>query len=409
MRGSIRQKADGWELRVGIGHDIHSGKYRQVSRYYVGTKTEANRELRNLIREVEAGQVQIAGGPTFGQLLERWLIRVHKRLSPTTIRTYRGYIDREIRPSLGLVACSKLTTKKINDFYWHLDEEKHLRPATVRQIHAIVRRALAYGVTEEYGGLKVNPAIGATLPQRVTSEIRPPHPAVVAQLLDAATDMDPGFGMVCRLAASSGARRGELCALRWDDLMGDVLTVRRSQAVVAPGVLAEKSTKTHQIRKVTVDKLTASLLEEWQMFVAGRAYDALGIELPGQAYMFSRTPDGAEPLHPDALTASWRRVCKAVGVDCRFHDLRHFNATRLLAAGVPVRTVSGRLGHGKTSTTLDIYAHWVPESDNEAAMVMGGILGGGDNGVDHHPDADIRNALPAVVLPAADPAAQEGG
>jgi integrase len=65
----------------------------------------------------------------------------------------------------------------------------------------------------------------------------------------------------------------------------------------------------------------------------------------------------------------------------RLHDLRHFTATRLIAAGVPVRTVSGRLGHANPSTTLSVYAHFVEASDQAAASVMGDILAeSGKNG-----------------------------
>ena len=63
-----------------------------------------------------------------------------------------------------------------------------------------------------------------------------------------------------------------------------------------------------------------------------------------------------------------------IGRRHRLHDLRHFTATRLLAEGVPVRTVSGRLGHSTAATTLGGYAHFVAESDRAAAATMGSIL-----------------------------------
>jgi integrase len=68
---------------------------------------------------------------------------------------------------------------------------------------------------------------------------------------------------------------------------------------------------------------------------------------------------------------AYRRVAK---VDCRLHDLRHFMATTMLTAGVPITTVSARLSHARTSTTLNVYAHAVPGGDTVAAEVLGGIL-----------------------------------
>lgn len=58
----------------------------------------------------------------------------------------------------------------------------------------------------------------------------------------------------------------------------------------------------------------------------------------------------------------------------RLHDLRHFAATQLLAAGVPVRTVSGRLGHANPATTLNVYAAWLQKSDQAAAAVLSDLL-----------------------------------
>ena len=78
---------------------------------------------------------------------------------------------------------------------------------------------------------------------------------------------------------------------------------------------------------------------------------------------------------PNEATKQFIRLRRAVGLDLiRLHDLRHFTATRLLSEGVPVRTVSGRLGHANASTTLNVYAHFVESSDRDAAATIGSIL-----------------------------------
>ncbi len=92
-------------------------------------------------------------------------------------------------------------------------------------------------------------------------------------------------------------------------------------------------------------------------------------------FVFAQTADGSQPLHPDTITNGFRRLCDRAGIEgVRLHDLRHLHATQLLAAGVPVRTVSGRLGHANVSTTLNVYAHFLEASDREAANVIGGLL-----------------------------------
>jgi len=91
--------------------------------------------------------------------------------------------------------------------------------------------------------------------------------------------------------------------------------------------------------------------------------------------VFTRSVDGTELWVPNEVTKVFISLRNKVGLkNVRLHDLRHFAATRLLAAGVPVRTVSGRLGHANAATTLGVYAHVVEESDREAADALGAVL-----------------------------------
>lgn len=92
-------------------------------------------------------------------------------------------------------------------------------------------------------------------------------------------------------------------------------------------------------------------------------------------FVFSYDPGCLVPWHPDSATAAFRRLCQKEGLKgvC-LHDLRHMHATQLLAAGVPVRTVSGRLGHANAATTLNVYAHFLDASDREAADTIGQLM-----------------------------------
>ncbi|MGO9596558.1 MAG: tyrosine-type recombinase/integrase, partial [Isosphaeraceae bacterium] len=90
---------------------------------------------------------------------------------------------------------------------------------------------------------------------------------------------------------------------------------------------------------------------------------------------FSDSPDGSVPWRPNRVTHAFIHLCNEVDVSgVRLHDLRHFAATRLLAAGVPVNTVAGRLGHANASTTLNVYGHFLESSDESAALVLSSLL-----------------------------------
>lgn len=151
------------------------------------------------------------------------------------------------------------------------------------------------------------------------------------------------------------------------------LTIERS-IVEVPGGLLEKDTKTHANRRIALDDNTVAVFKEQHHRAEQRA-TLIDETVGSDAFIFSREPNGATPWTPDRVTKRFAGIRDELGYDkMRFHDLRHFAATRLMAAGVPVRTVSGRLGHANPSTTLSVYSHFVAASDQEAANVMGRLV-----------------------------------
>jgi Transcriptional regulators len=93
------------------------------------------------------------------------------------------------------------------------------------------------------------------------------------------------------------------------------------------------------------------------------------------AFVFSPDPVGARPWHPDHFTHAYRTLADQVGIPEPLKNLRHFNATQLLAAGVDLRTTAGRLGHSDGgATTLRVYANWTRPADQRAAELLAGDL-----------------------------------
>jgi hypothetical protein len=174
----------------------------------------------------------------------------------------------------------------------------------------------------------------------------------------------------------SGMRRGEVSALRWQhvDLATSTLTVQRANAHPRSGV-KEKQTKTRQQRRIAIDPQTAALLREHRERCAERCR-VLGLGFRDDMFVFSPVPDASSPYTPRSLSSRYRRLAIKLGLgSTRLHSLRHYAATELIAAGVDVRTVAGRLGHGSGgATTLRVYAGWVGEADRRAAATMAGIM-----------------------------------
>jgi integrase len=345
------------------------------------------------------GQLTARSSVGLGFVLDEWLATVD--LEESTRETYVGYVERTIRPRRGAVSIAKLTTRALETFYAELRRCRSLcdgRPSvvhrasgehdcaearcaphvckpmaasTVRQVHAVLSGALSAAVRWDW--LTTNPARGAQRPRQRPPQPDPPSPSEAARIVDVAFEADEDFGVLVWLVMTTGMRRGEVCALRWSrlDLDADMIEVRSSYRL-RRGVGVEKDTKTHQMRRIALDSATVSLLIEHKARCAKRMRD-LGGELTDDIYVFSaaRSFDPTKPCSPASVSGRYHYLAKRLGIATHIHALRHYSATELLTAGVDLRTVAGRLGHGGGgATTLRVYAAWVAANDRKAAALL---------------------------------------
>jgi integrase len=372
VRGSKRELKKGvWELRVSLGKDPVTGKYGLLSKTFHGNARAADSALRDLIDQ-QAPRTD-GTGATFGQLLDQWLEECDRMdLSPTTMRTYRAQIKQTIRPRLGKVKLNQLTARNLDTLYGVMKEEGK-SPKTIRNHHAIISSALHQAV--RWGWVRSNVADMAKAPRVAQRRVEAPSLEIVRTVIEAAEKRDPVVASLLMLAALTGMRRGELCALRWSDveLKPGVIEVSRSVVVVVGG-LAEKTTKTDRSRRVALDPVGVALLKMHRGRVVTWNKEA-GAQLAADAFVFSPLVECTVPFRPDNVTSFFIRVRDEVGAkSVRLHDLRHFTATQLIGAGVDVRTVAGRLGHSDPSVTLRVYSHALEERDRAAANIMGKVL-----------------------------------
>lgn len=370
----MRERRPGvWELIVQLPRETPGERARQLSRTVHGTKRDAQRALAQLVSEVSAGKIT-STATTLDDLLRRWLDHIDGELSPTTLREYRRLVAKRIGPQLGSLRLSRVTARRLDSYYASLRREEGLAPGSVRKIHAVLRGALGQAV--RWGMIPSNPAVNASPPRTARSDVNPPQLDEAVRLLRAADEYSIELGTMLRVLAATGARRGEVCGLRWSDIdwRARTISIERSVASI-PGGTMVKGTKTHSARRIAVDAGTLAVLERLQ---EDREQMARMCErqLDPDGFVFSLDPTGAAPLHPDTVTKTFDRLRRSLGLrTVRLHDLRHLHATQLLAAGVPVRTVSGRLGHANAATTLNVYAHFLEASDRQASDVIAGLLG----------------------------------
>lgn len=321
---------------------------------------------------------------TVNQLMDRYLELLD--VDVTTRRGYEGYINNHVRPLLGPLPVGKLDGETLDSFYSVLRtcrehcggrNEHTCRPlasSSIRQIHWCLSGALKRAVRWRW--ISVNPLDQAEPPKAVVPDPKPPTPEQAAVIVNEAFK-DLGWGMLVWLAMTTGARRGELCAMQWNllDLDNAVLWIRSS--IAQDGAKTwEKSTKTHQQRRIALDAETVALLRVYRAHCEEEA-SRVGVKIVRDGRVFSPSVDHSTWIKPGTVSQRYRRMCaqKPLEWDMNIHQLRHYSATELIAAGVDVRTVAGRLGHGGGgATTLRVYSAWVAEADQKAAGVITGRM-----------------------------------
>jgi site-specific recombinase XerD len=209
-------------------------------------------------------------------------------------------------------------------------------------------------------------------PTAARHEPDPPSAQEAARVLNRYWKKDPDWATFLWLAMVIGSRRGELCGLRWCDVdfAARIVTVAFSEQQLRHR-RRRKDTKTHQQRRISFDADTEQVLLALHTRAVERC-GKLGLTLEPSAYLFSYEPDGAVGWKPGTVTQRYRRTARRLGLrSTRLHSLRHYSASELVAAGVDLRTVAGRLGHGSGgATTLRVYSAWSPGADERAATVI---------------------------------------
>jgi len=383
----MRERSPGsWQLRAYIGDDPITGKPRQVSRTYTAPrrepgagKREAAKQLATLVAEVERGE---HGGTasTFGVLLDEWTAHGERMgRSPKTLHEYRRKIDKQIRPVLGSKRLDKLTAHDLDKFYAR-QLESGLGERSVLHLHRIIGAALRQG--RKWGWVTTNVAEDATAPTPRRTDLSVPSPERVSAMIREASRSgakNPELAAIVTMAALTGMRRGELCGLRWSDVDWDRSAVTVAQSIwQTPNAMGTKAPKTHQSRRLLLGEHAMAVLGgRWERATADATL--CGASIGDGSYVFSMDPDGARPMRPDSITQAFTRLCRRMEApaltklqevkpkatradlpagerwDYRLHDLRHYTATQLFAAGLNPKTVADRLGHADPSITLRVY------------------------------------------------------
>ncbi len=370
MKGHIRKRGErSWELKFDLPHSRHSGDRRTAYHTFHGTKRQAQDELARLISEAKGGRRLEPSKLTLAEYLDQWLDAMSPSVTPQTHEWAEYLVRSHIAKRLGGIPLQELQPLDIQQFIAELLESGRcngkggLSVRTVRHIVSTLSQAMRQAV--DWGMITQNPVSRAKMPKPEHRDVQVLDTAGIVSLLD--TAKSTRLYVPILLAVCTGMRRGELLALRWEDIDLDsgVLSVNRSLEQ-ARGELRFKApkTKTSQ-RRVTLPNLAIEALRRHRVNQLKERM-ALGLGRDDCALAFTTVT--GHPYWPKNFSKAFAKIVKRAGLDCTLHGLRHTHASQLLRDGVPVQTVSARLGHANPSITLGVYAHLLPGMEQEAAM-----------------------------------------
>lgn len=362
--GSIHKRKDGrWEGRYVIGRNEKG--LPKTKNVLAKTKRECEEKLKALRDSIRGAEPQRPKADmTFGAWMDRWYQTECKpAIRPKTQVDYENRIYQHIIPELGHIPLAKLTPGDLQQFYIRLKQggrllrtEEYgpgLSDRMVKSCHVTCRVALDRAVVQ--GLILKNPALACKAPTTHPKEMQVLTQEEMQRLLIQAKENDCYELLLLEL--STGLRRGELLALRWDDLdfrTGELRIERQVQRVRGELTVTQPKTKS-STRTVILPEPVLDILKGYRKNVNSQ-------------WIFPSPKKEDSPLDPTAVRKKLAIVLERAGCKhVRFHDLRHTFATNALEHGMDIKTLSAIIGHVSSATTLNVYTHVTDEMRQSAA------------------------------------------
>lgn len=423
---SIRERNGSYQITVSTGRDIYGKKLRETVTFTPDpalTPKKREKAVEDFARDFETkirnGAAMDGRKITLKEFTDRWIVEyAEQKLQPATVLKYREELQEKILPALGHLKLSELKPHNINAFFVSMTQDgarkdgksggysKGTIAKTRNVISSVLRTAAEWEIIDRNPCDKVRLQGESTAeklkfftPEQTTTFLDYiEHPYTVKikghkRVDDTGMPYTVGdyestktipeqLRVLFNLAVYSGLRKGELLALQWSDIDFKADVVRVSKAVtLAEGKPVVKAPKTRTSHRTV--SIPHSVTERLQRLRTEQLKYRLSVGDYWQGNDWVFTQDNGKMMNYStpyqALQDIIRRHNAGKEPDKQlplipFHGLRHTSATLLIASKQDMKTVSSRLGHAQTSTTMNIYAHALQESDRKAANALENLL-----------------------------------
>lgn len=363
-----------YKIETYMGYDSKGKKIRKYEVFY-GKKSEAKSYDEEIKRKLKNG-IYYDKNMTMNQLIDVWGEQHLPNLAPKTRMEYNRLIP-YIREHLGRYKLCKLNPLVLETFYNELrnrpEDKKQLTENTILHYYAIINTMLNKAVKWLF--IESNPNQRIDRPKKQKKEASYYDVEQVQYLLEQLKQESLKYQVIIRLAIDSGARRGELTGLEWDDIdfTNHTISINKVTQEVNGNIIKKDSPKNNSsIRVIQITSETIGLLAQYKLEQEKQKL-LLGTKWKNCNKIL--IDDFGGLMHPDTPSKVFCKLTDKYGLPhIKFHSLRHTHASLLIASGVHMKTISKRLGHSSISTTDMISSRVFNSLDSDAVKRLETIL-----------------------------------
>lgn len=356
---NIYKRKDGrWEGRY------IKGRKADGKAIYASVYAYTYQEVRNRLQKEAANRKEqtYAFSFTFGQIAQQWLSTLRYQIKESSYVKYQSLIENHIVSELGTVPLEKLSTEVLEEFIQaqltrgRVADGKGLSSKTVRDILSIIRQILRWAEGQQHyripcqvQSLKVKAKIRQVSVLSVTNRRK-----LEQFLLEEKSLIGEGI----LLSLYTGLRIGELCALRWNQILLDegILQIRYTLQRI-PNLDYEKNKVGSAKTKIIVTSPKSSCSNRdipLPVFLLERIKKIS----PASENAFFLTGSCENYIEPRCMNNYFKRILQQCGIpETNYHTLRHTFATRCMELNFDAKTLSEILGHSNVNITLNRYVH----------------------------------------------------
>lgn len=425
---TIEKRGNSYRITVSNGYDSSGRQIREKATFTPDSSMTPKQQQRALEKFVYEFEEKVKNGKylkgekiKFEDFVDTWLKDyAEHQLAKTTISAYKELLEQKIIPAIGHLKLAKIQPLHLQSFYNNLLEDGVRKDgkkggyssSTIKKCHAVISSILTTAVHWQI--IESNPCERVSVPKdkQATGEVKhftleqaetflkalemsytstyKAHDRIddtgkkyhVSEYTETRT-IPTQFKVFFYLAIFGGLRRGELLALTWDDIDFDnnTISITKSTAYTNGQVFTKTPKNKSSIRTISIPDIVIGMLKKYRIEQQELRL-SLGDQWQGDNYIFIQW--NGKQMHPSTPYHTFKDIIKKYNStvtnpaeklpEIPLHGLRHTSATLLIAENVDVKTVSARLGHAQTSTTLNIYTHSIKKRDEMAANTLSDLL-----------------------------------